>query len=1433
MVIGRPSNPIDEILKFRAERLIPGVTSRNVALNTGGLGGRGIPANLTSYSVGTDIGGLLGPINTERALTQEEVDLQTTKKNAIMRILSDPNASANSATLLAELEKVAAGEKPSAGGIGGQAAKGFGAALGGLGYVLGRPLAVVASAAKELTDAAQGQKSSFSDFIEQALAPDTAMSKYIPKTGNKWLDGIIGFGADVAFDPLTYVTFGASAYAGRAGRLKLAAKAAEAENLAKAPSLLAKINDGSIARLGEWALTSAEKKALGIRSGVSWQYGAKNVIGREGTATAKVSQAIAGAVGKPFALGRAKLGDAAIFRPLQKATTTASARNAGLTMYGRAKDAMEGVDVIAKLGAYSSAARAQGAGRLISGKFGATLEKLVAQVSEYEASTGRKIQEVIEGSRRATDGVERTLADNISKFLSDVRADMNASSRAISGRRGINISQIGFLENYVPHTLTAEAKDYLIKNGSKNNGLVRAVRDMLGMSAGEFVGGPSVLQARTLKTGDKFFGKTLKTEIGNTGYATMSEINQIVKSRTGFNLFEEDAAKYLKNYLDSAVDQTKRISFVDRLFDYGPDVVRKYTQKVIPDKVLRKEYESTLNLIASLTDDLFSDFAATVSKDIDDLLAPRLAMAKAIADSEPGAKLLKPERISQVQETLGKIVANILKADNIAQGSSAEVRTAYEAMMEPLRNRVADLQSFVSGGMDDALIAETSLKELYQRVFPAADLPDLLSPKQMAEDIVDGIEALRGNYDLADEATDLANKIGQMDEASALLESEAADLARIQGASTAAEGLTNVGEQLPGRMAADAASSRIAKIQQELADIASTRQTDLDELSRLESEALSRGEDVADIIAKKKKVARSADRRIASRQKKLPELQSIVDAGGPLDVAKAEWDAGVGQVYRDTIDDVMELIAQKPKKGASGDVNAAWVKKTMQTLDALNAPGLALTPVERDVLERLFVGMRGMEAWLGVFEQTSDFASSQLAKVMAGELGDAKFVDDILKGWQKIESMGIQMPPEVRDVMFDRVRSLKDPTQISQFKKMYEAYTKFFKVTAMLTPGFIVRNSYTASFNNFVAGVSYRETFEGLRFATNMWRKGPEFALSKVPTAKRGLYERALQVAFASGAGQTADDILAPVLSSRGRRLLDRRPIKTWSNANEAAEVAARFSLALSSLNRGMDYDAALNNVVRYHFDYTDLSQFDEFMRQWIPFWTFASRNIPLQLVNKVARPSLYRRYEALQRNFGVSEEDNTVFPSWLKERQPLQFPGMGPGSVINPDLPFIDMQEQARMFSDPLRLLSQANPLVKLPIELAGGRQLYQDIPFKQDKYEVRGPLDWPAYIAGLLTGSSGTRPDGSTYTSQRVAYAVPNLAPTLATLQRLLPQFGGKESYQDRQGSSVASFFGLPYRRVSQQEQTNELLRRQFAIKNYLSNMTRSGYLAPKEGT
>lgn len=538
----------------------------------------------------------------------------------------------------------------------------------------------------------------------------------------------------------------------------------------------------------------------------------------------------------------------------------------------------------------------------------------------------------------------------------------------------------------------------------------------------------------------------------------------------------------------------------------------------------------------------------------------------------------------------------------------------------------------------------------------------------------------------------------------------------------------------------------------------------------------------------------------------------------------AEWEQAYGASYREDVVELDRLLAERPPKGASAEVNAEWFNQVENVYNQIRNPQIFTEP-QRNALERIFVQKRGQEAQIAMLEQYVDFGKGMLDRAKSGELG-GRMVQDIKEGWGAIEGLGVQMPDELRSLMFGKIERLADPKEFNKFLDAYFRYQRFFKVTAMLTPGFIVRNAMTAAFNNYVAGVTTRETADAIRFSQNALKHGPAKAIEMVPAAERKLYETAYDVVMATGAGQTADDFFYPIASSKGQRWLNSRIVTAWRNRNEQVEMAGRMALAVSSLKKDLGFDGAASQVARYHFDYTDLSKLDEAAKRVIPFWTFASRNIPLQIVNQIARPGLYRAYDSLERNFDVDE--NMVLAPWMQANRPISGPG---GRIIMPDLPFIDMENQLRMFGDPMRLASQLNPAVKLPIELMGNRQLGLDIPFSQKPYEVRGPLDLPSALAGGLFGQTTTTPEGQMITSSKAGYAIPSLLPTLAQLQRLVPQLGGKETYVARQPYSILSAgLGIPLRGVSEQEQANELIRRQFALRDFLSNLTRTGYLEPK---
>jgi hypothetical protein len=508
-----------------------------------------------------------------------------------------------------------------------------------------------------------------------------------------------------------------------------------------------------------------------------------------------------------------------------------------------------------------------------------------------------------------------------------------------------------------------------------------------------------------------------------------------------------------------------------------------------------------------------------------------------------------------------------------------------------------------------------------------------------------------------------------------------------------------------------------------------------------------------------------------------------------------------------------------------------WLNRTNRLLNQINNTNI-LNANQKKAWDKVFTSLQANEVTLAKAEAELAYNAGMRNLLTPPVSGPFSIDDlppsfygnierDIREGWAAIEGLGIQMPKELADLLFGRIADLGTKQGFTEMFDIFKKFNQFFRVTAMLTPGFIVRNSYTAAFNNFVFGCTLRDTDEGIRFATVLHRRGAKAALDSLPEAGRETTELAYKAVLAAGLNQT-EDIIQPVIqATRQSRLLNNRVVQAWSTGNQDVETAVRMTLALRAAKNGMNLDEITAAVSRYHFNYADLSTLDEYAKVFLPFWTFASRNIPLQITNQIMRPSVYRAYEGVQRSYPPDE--NLIMPEWLARREPL---GFGRTGVLNPDLPQIDMADQIRQFSDPLRLLGQFYPQYRLIPELAGNRMYSTGVPFSNKLQPIRGPLDYPSALLGMLTGQTVQTAEGPALTAKG-AYVLPNVLPTLGTLQRLLPQLGGQEKYVERQGSSIAGSLGIPYREVTPEEQERTLTGREIELQNLLRELQKRGYV------
>jgi hypothetical protein len=261
-------------------------------------------------------------------------------------------------------------------------------------------------------------------------------------------------------------------------------------------------------------------------------------------------------------------------------------------------------------------------------------------------------------------------------------------------------------------------------------------------------------------------------------------------------------------------------------------------------------------------------------------------------------------------------------------------------------------------------------------------------------------------------------------------------------------------------------------------------------------------------------------------------------------------------------------------------------------------------------------------------------------------------------------------------------------------------------------------------------------------------------------------------------------------------------------------ETHSRFMLAYDSAAKGMDMSTSAARVRRFLIDYEDVSTLDKALRQIIPFWMWTSRNLPLQIQNMWLNPKAYAVYGHIKKNFSEKDDDAAV-PEWMRELGAFRLP-FGQNLYAQPDLPFTRLEQDIQMTEDPARLLSNVTPLLRLPIELFGERQLYSGRRFSETPVPVEGGIG--AILQPLLqiAGYGETGPTGQKFVNDKAYYALRNLIPSLATAERLSPS---TSPYIERGNANpLLGFLGAPVRKLTPEMESGERKRRKVAMQEAL---------------
>ena len=366
-----------------------------------------------------------------------------------------------------------------------------------------------------------------------------------------------------------------------------------------------------------------------------------------------------------------------------------------------------------------------------------------------------------------------------------------------------------------------------------------------------------------------------------------------------------------------------------------------------------------------------------------------------------------------------------------------------------------------------------------------------------------------------------------------------------------------------------------------------------------------------------------------------------------------------------------------------------------------------------------------------------------------GELGD---VFDIAPGYQKIETELLADGGDI--VMSDALAGMRqramDAMRDREVWQLIDDYTKLFKTYATMTPGFHVRNAMSAMWMNFVGADDVATMYQDTREAFSIFRlmrKHPEEFMDAIRRRDVDAIKRlggksgrraaraegevgswddffeAIEAALGSGMGSVGRAEMGTGATTRGGSsynwLLDNALTRfNRETVGEWVEGPVRIAMALNVVKAGGSGQDALRKISRFQFDYSQLSTFDQRMKQFVPFWTFTSRSVPLQLQEAWLQPGKYSAVDRIL-DRSSSNEDFEGMPDWMKSAGGI---AIGDGVGFLPDLPHLDLGE---MFTEnPTKLLSNLNPIGRVPAEIMLDHQSFQNRPFYDDESKLKYAL-------------------------------------------------------------------------------------------------------------
>jgi hypothetical protein len=519
---------------------------------------------------------------------------------------------------------------------------------------------------------------------------------------------------------------------------------------------------------------------------------------------------------------------------------------------------------------------------------------------------------------------------------------------------------------------------------------------------------------------------------------------------------------------------------------------------------------------------------------------------------------------------------------------------------------------------------------------------------------------------------------------------------------------------------------------------------------------------------------------------------------------------------------VEHFKAAAPKRVSSVKADAVaqsymdWINDTEKFLGAADMPAEAkalMTAALNDATGRVMPNGKRIGGFQDIDRKIAG-GEAFIKSVKDGKVVEM-FKDQMRSGYVAYKSKigtgtgaDMAMHADLDRMMRNMGEAFSEPGKLGQ---ALDAYTKFFKAYATATPGFHLRNAMSAVFMNSAAGVSLENQMAGTKiWAAHMRNPSGEWWLDPKIAKWKDQAQDVVKAVYNSGAGGqfSAAEIGRRAFGEPGSKvgnLVQRnRLIRGSQKLGERIEGSVRAGMALDSLSRpgiagrSGSIATASERINRIHFNYSETSKLDAQLRRVIPFWTFISRNVPLQAQMMFTNPRAYNHYSSFKRNFRDQNADDSLLPEWMQEAGGFSLPG-GLG-VAMPDIGATQLQAQLGQLSSPSRLVGMTNPLFKGIAQEVSNHNFFYDSSYgENDLVPVKGGLSLAGPLLSAL-GMSEDIPGGGQATQRKHADTIKDLFPFLASYDRVT---GGSST-------GIKGFLGIPVRDYSEEDKAKEAKKR-----------------------